>query len=431
MKMRLYAVLVPFLLLLLVPPLTAQGPYEIKTGDVLTLDRCLGLALKKHPSILAAANTILVNESRIGQAQSNYLPQVNWQTSYTRTEPYTTNPRLSASGQYDQYSSNIGLTQNIYDFQRTSSRVKIAKLNTDSTRLDLDNTMSQVILGVKQGFYGLIQAEKNLQVSQETVKQFDHHLMQARAFFEVGTKPKFDVTKAEVDLGNARLNLIRTENTVRIARINLNNAMGLPHAPSYTLAGDLLFHKDELIFAEVLKKAYETRPDLQSLLLKQESALQSVALARAAHYPTLTGNANYGYGGTDYPLDKGWNVGGLLNIPIFSGYLVQNQIEEAKANLDVIKANVETLKQQIRLEVEQASSNVREAFDRIGTTQLIVRQAEENVALANGRYSTGVGNPIEVTDALVALSNAKTANISALTDHKTAQASLEKAMGVR
>jgi outer membrane protein len=124
-------------------------------------------------------------------------------------------------------------------------------------------------------------------------------------------------------------------------------------------------------------------------------------------------------------------VGAFLNVPIFSGFLVKNQISEAKANLDVVKSNEELLKQQVRLEVEQALSNMIEAEERIVTAQLAIRQAEDNLELANGRYATGVGNPIEVTDALVAVSAAKIAYISALTDYKTAQASLEKAMGMK
>jgi outer membrane protein TolC len=124
-------------------------------------------------------------------------------------------------------------------------------------------------------------------------------------------------------------------------------------------------------------------------------------------------------------------VGAFLNVPIFSGFLVKNQVSEAKANLDVVKSNEELLKQQVRLEVEQAYSNMIEAEERIVTAQLAIRQAEDNLELANGRYSTGVGNPIEVTDALVAVSTAKIAYISGLTDYKTAQASLEKAMGMK
>ena len=43
-----------------------------------------------------------------------------------------------------------------------------------------------------------------LQVAEEAVRQYQAHLDQVRAFAEVGTRTRYDVTKAEVDLGNAR-----------------------------------------------------------------------------------------------------------------------------------------------------------------------------------------------------------------------------------
>jgi outer membrane protein TolC len=79
--------------------------------------------------------------------------------------------------------------------------------------------------------------------------------------------------------------------------------------------------------------------------------------------------------------------------------------------------------------VEQALSNLREARERREATLVAVRQAEENAELAEGRYDAGVGNPIEVTDALVSLSNARTAYASALADCRIAQAELERAVG--
>ncbi|MDQ5986104.1 MAG: Outer membrane protein TolC [Syntrophus sp. SKADARSKE-3] len=431
MMMRLCKCFALILSIILVLPYNLQAQDTVKPGEVLNLERCLQLALSHHPSLQVAADTIRVTQSRIGQAQSNYMPQVNWQTTYSRNAPYSTSPLLPGMGQYDLYGSNIGITQNIYDFQRTPTQVRIAKLNTDVSRRDQDNTTSQVVLTLKQAYYALVQAIKNREVAVETIAQFEQHLAQAKAFFKVGTKPKFDVTKAEVDLGNAKLNLIKADNAVRIAKVNLNNAMGLPNAPNYELDVNLLSQKYDITLDDAVKRAYDGRPDLQSLLLKQESANQSVTLAKAANYPTITGSASYGFGGTQFPVDRGWNVGGTLNVPIFSGLLIQNQIAEAKANLDVVRANIEVLKQQIRLDVEQAYSNLREASDRIVQAQLTVRQAEENMALATGRYSAGVGNPIEVTDALVVRSNAKTSYIAAMTDYKAAQASLEKAMGMK
>ena len=413
-------------------PLTslAQGP--IKKNELVDLGRAIQIALQYHPSIAAATSTVRVNESRIGQAKSNYYPQVNWQSNYSMIYPYaSSSTRLSGGNTYDLYTSNLNLTQNILDFGKTSTQVEIANLNTDASKQDLSNVTSLVVLGVKQTYYSMLQALKNRDVAQETVQQFQQHLDQAKGFFEVGIKPKFDVTKAEVDLSNTKLLLIRAENTVRIARVNLNNAIGVPAAPEFNLENNLLYEKYEISFDEALKQAYDNRPDLRSLLLKEAAANQSIELAKTGHYPYVTGNANWGYSGTEFPMDNGWTVGALLNFPLFSGFLVKNQIAEAKANLDVAKSNEELLRQQVRLEVEQAYSNMIEAAERIVTAQLTIRQADDNVELANGRYATGVGNPIEVTDALVAVSAAKISYISALTDYKTAQASLEKAMGVK
>jgi outer membrane protein len=408
----------------------AQGP--INKNDLIDLQRAIQIAFQYHPSIAAATSTVSINESRIGQAKSNYYPQVNWQSNYSKIYPYaSSSTRLSGGNTYDLYTSNLNLTQNIIDFGKTSTQVEIANLNTNASQQDLDNVKSQIVLGVKQTYYALLQALKNRDVALETVQQFQQHLDQAKGFFEVGVKPKFDVTKAEVDLSNAKLLLIRAENTVRIARVNLNNAIGVPTAPEFNLENNLLYEKYEISFEEALKQAYDNRPDLRSLLLKEAAANQSIDLAKTGHYPYVTGNANWGYSGTEFPLDHGWTVGALLNFPLFTGFLVKNQIAEAKANLDVAKSNEELLRQQVRLEVEQAYSNMIEAAERIVTAQLTIRQAEDNLELANGRYATGVGNPIEVTDALVAVSAAKISYISALTDYKTAQASLEKAMGAK
>ena len=147
--------------------------------------------------------------------------------------------------------------------------MKIQELNRDSSRSDLDNIRTQVSFGVKQAYFGLLQTGRNRDVSREVVGQFQQHLDQARAFFEVGTKPKFDVTKAEVDLSNAKLNLIKAENAFRLARVALNNAMGLPEAPDYEVADQLSFQRVEIDLDETIRKAYDRRPDLKAIAVKE------------------------------------------------------------------------------------------------------------------------------------------------------------------
>lgn len=415
---------------IMISPLDTGAEVLMKKGDILDLNQCIEIALKRQPNIVAAMGNVNINQSRVGQAKSNYYPQINWSSGYSRISP-ATGVLLKGGSSYDEYLSNVNVNQTIYDFEKTSTQVKIQKLNLDSSRSDRDNIASQIVFGVKQAYFGFLQAKRNRDVAVETVQQFQQHLDRAKGFFEVGAKPKFDVTKAEVDLGNAKLNLIKGDNAFRIARISLNNAMGMPEAPEYTIVDEFGFQLYTTSLEDALKRAYTSRPDLLSLTAKREAAEKTIELQKKGYYPTLSGNANYAFSGDEFPLEKGWSVGATLNFPLFSGLSTKYQVEEARANLQVLKANEEALMQSIHLDVEQSYLNLQQARDSITTTELTVKQATENLELANGRYASGVGNPIEVTDALISLANAKTAYIAAIYDYKVAQASMEKAMGVK
>jgi len=394
--------------------------------EVLTLNQCIETALQKNPAILAASGTLNASRSRVGQARAGYYPQITASAGYNK---YTLAADPTGAKQ-DQYTAGATLTQNIFDFGKTWNQVTIQQRNVDASREDLRNVNSQIVFNVKQAYYGLLQAEKNSAVFKETVVQFEQHLNQAKGFYEVGVKSKFDVTKAEVDLSNARLNLIRAENARKIARVTLNNAMGLPDAEAYTIEDTLSFQKNPVTFEEARQKAFANRPDLKSIAARRESSETSLSLARKGYLPTLSGNANYTRVSDTYPPDQsGWSAGVTLTFPLFSGFSTGYQISEAKENLYVLKANEEALQQGILLDVQQSFLNLQEAEERVAIAALTVKQAEENFDIAKGRYEAGVGSPIEETDALVALSNAKTNHIAALSDYKVAEAALVKATG--
>lgn len=428
--------IIPFtLFFILISPFNGGAEEIIKKGETLNLGRCIEIALKMQPTIIAARNTVNVNESRVGQAKANYYPQIDWSSSYSRIKSASPSSGSSsgsfgrADESFNQYSTGFSLIQTIYDFGKTPNQVKIQNLNLDSSRSDFQNVTEQIIFTVKQAYYGVVQAKYNKIVAEDTVKQTQQHLEQAKGFFEAGTKPKFDVTKAEVDLSNAKLNLIRNENAYRISIVTLNNAMGVPDAPEYTLDEKMSFEKYEITLEDALTKAYQNRPDLKSLVSKRQAAERSIELAKTGYYPILSGNAGYNWSGEQFPLEDGWNVGASLSFPLFSGFLTKYQVEESRANLNVIKANEESLRQIIFLEVQEAYLTLRAAEEAIPTAKLGVEQAQENLDIANGRYAAGVGNPIEVTDAEVGLTNARTFYIQALYTDKVARASLEKAMG--
>ncbi len=405
----------------------------------LTLQEAIKIALSHHPTFLAARGALQVQQARVGEARANFLPQLDLQSDYTRaTSNFTPNPQLRGLNQtttsesntsFNNYSASLSLQQRIFDFGKTGAEVESARENLRGSGWNEEASRQTVVVNVKVAYFGLLEARRLVQVDEETVRQFEQHLEQAEGFHRAGTRTRFDVTKSEVDLTNARLDLIKARNAADVALITLANAMGVPDQPIGELEELLTFKKVEISEDQAIQEALTDRPELLSLSALRRAAEASVRSVQGNYFPVLSGVADYTYRGQDFPLVWNWDVGLHLTFPIFSGYLTQSQVAEARANLIVVGANEEALRQNVILEIHQAFSNLREAEERVQTSEVVVRQAEENFDLANGRFQAGVGTSVERTDAQVLLTNAKTSQIQALYDYRVAEAQLLKAIG--
>jgi TolC family type I secretion outer membrane protein len=411
-------------------------PVPIKPGDKLSVDRVVSIAIERQPQLAAAQSTVRASESRIGQAVSAYLPQVSATGGYSKIKSPVSS--LTSSGSetaingkspYEQYSGSINASQLLYDFGKTPNQIWIQKYGAEAARGDLGGVRGNVILAARQAYYGLLAAHRTRDVAIEVTAQFEQHLQQAKAFYEVGTKPKFDVTKAEADLSTAKLNLIKAENSLKIAKVTLNNTMGVPDAPDYTIEDSLEVVKKEMVLAAAVDTAYRNRPELLASQSRVKAADEQISYAYKGFFPSVSAVGAYNRNGREFFPPEGWNAGVSMTWQLFNGFQTVHQIREAKANLDTARSNYELLKQNVLLEVQQAYLQLLQAKESIPTAQLGVQQATENLEIATGRYNAGVGSPIEVTDAQILYANAKIAYTQALYDYQVSTASLERAIG--
>lgn len=401
----------------------------IKPGEKLDLSRCVAIAREHQPAAVAALNARMAAQSRVGLATSANYPKVDLSAGYTKTQPLPSYITGNTPGQYDQYTASATLTQTLYDFGKTSSLVDIQGHSSVAADADEETVKLNISYGVKTAYYAYLQAQRNAAVGEETVAQLQKHLERAKAFFAAGARPKYDVSKAEVDLSNAAMALVRARNGVLLAKLSLDNAMGVPGAPDYTVVDDLGSRETGLGVDTAMARAYNARPDVRAIMARSQAARESVVSAKKGYYPTLSGSAQYNMGGTGLPGSNGWNIGVQLTVPLYSGHSTDYQVRESTANYLVSVSNEEQLRQNVYYEVHQAYLNLNEAEQKIPAAELAMEKARENLAIADGRYLAGVGTPIEVTDAQMAFSNARSAHIQSLLDYKVAQAALEKAIG--
>ena len=407
----------------------------------LAIDECVEIALKNHPTLKAAEASFDASRSQVWEGRSAYFPQVNITTGYS--ENYSTSTTLKKDTETKAYATTLSVNQKIYDFERTGSAVDSAKANREATEKEFDKARNDIILKVKESYFILLQSKKMIGVSEVILNQAKAHLKRAKAFFEVGTRPKFDVTQAEVELNNANLNLQKARHSFSIARITLSNSMGLPPDREIKIKDVLFTERLYPVIDDAVKEAIDARPDIKQINAKIDGGRAGVRGAIAGFLPIISANGSYTWQDGDFiikdspivgtdtktPQENYWGWGVTVTLPLFEGFLTTAKVSTARANLRNLEYQKENLQQNVRLEVQQAYLNLEDAKTRISVMESSLQKAKENFAIAEGRYNAGVSSLIEVTDAQTALTTAETEYTQAFYDYHVVAARLDKALG--
>lgn len=396
----------------------------------MTLDKCIELALGNNPQINAAFHDILASDARIKQVWANYFPQLSWQTGYTKIKQLQLSDALGQNLTFNYYIlGQVTLQQMLYDFGVTQNQATIKRLDYEAYKTTLSATINDVIYQTKDAYFNLLFAFENRRVAEDTVKKFEMFYNQAKAFYEIGMNPKVDVTIAEVNLSNAKLQLIQADNAVNLAVAKLNNVMGVPFIDKYNVQERLKYQPVDVTFNKSVEIARDARPELKLAELKVESANQTMKLVKKSYFPTLSVEGQYQRGGKSWNSNYGYNIGGYLNFPTINGMLIKNEIKEARYLYEKEIANAKNTQNSIYLEIQNAYLTLEEKKNQMPVAILGVKQAKENYELSYGRYRVGEASPTELKDAQINYQQAQLTYYNALYQYNSSKAALEKAIG--
>lgn len=403
---------------------------SVDTTRIIEVNDCVKIALENHPLIRYAMSNAEVYQSKIAQAWSNYFPTFSAGISYSRNDMQVANFAFPVQT-YDMfYVPNVSGNLLLFDFGKTKAQADIAKTNYESAKYNLQNSINSVICSVKQAYYNLLFAQQQVQVYEDTVKDYTLHLEQANAYYRIGTKPKIDVLTAEYNLGNAKLNLIQAKNTLKIAYVQLSNAMGMPEYSTYDVTDNLVQKTYDINVDNAVKTAFETSPELLAAKKKADASELLVRSSKRAFTPNVSGFAGYTRGGKKVDTDYGYQIGAQLNYSTVNLMLLKKQVDEAKATYKRDLADYENTKQTIYYQVKEAYINLVNSQESIGVAKLSMNQAKEQYDQASGRYKVGLGEAIELKDAETTYRNAQLNYYNTLLNYHVSAANLEKVIGI-
>lgn len=413
------------------PVINSQIEYSDMNGEV-TLSDCIKLAITHHPTIMSAISNAEIYKTMVGQAWSNYFPTLSAGVSYSRNDMLMTNPNYARmmSQKYNMYyAPTVSANMLLFDFGKTKANADFAQRTYESSRFDAETSIELVIYNVKVAYYNLVFAEIQKSVYEDTVKDFELQLKQAKAQYDIGRKAKIDVTTAEYNLGNAKVNLIKAKNTLELAAAELANAVGIPELENVILKDKLNSKEYNVNFPDLLKTAEASRPALLSSKKLRDAAELNVRAAKRAFSPDLSAFGSYNQGGRQIDSDYGYQFGVQLNYNALNLMLLKKQVDQAKAEYKKAVADYEQQKQNVYLEVKSAYISLLNSHDSIEVSKLALQQAKERQYQAFRRYQVGLGDAIEFKDAENSYLNAQLDYYSNLLNYNINAAELERVIG--
>jgi outer membrane protein TolC len=204
------------------------------TEKPLTLEDAILMALDQQPRLRAALERVKAQRAVVGQAKSAYYPTIDLTTNYRRST--STSRTGSASEPFDFYTGSTVMNWTIYDFGKREGSVREERDSLDAAQYAQRTSAEDVVLAVKLAYYRYLQVTVLVRVREDTVKDRELLVRQAKGFFEVGTRPKIDLVRAESNLFLAQADLITARNGVLIVWAQLKNAIGVRNFPRRPLA---------------------------------------------------------------------------------------------------------------------------------------------------------------------------------------------------
>lgn len=407
----------------------------------LSLADCYRMANQNQPDLATAEAQVHVAEAHLTERRSPYLPHLTFGASHNQqTYNYAGLPGTSPStarnlfngerwSNSPYYYTGLNFTQNIYDFGLTRGSVERGKAELAQAQQNRDRVRQETLLNVRNTYFAVLAAQQLVEVRQKTVQDQSRHLDQISAFFHVGRVPKIDVTRQEVQLANTQLDLVQAQSDLTVAHAALATAMGLPVKNTFTLVDVLGAARTLDPVDTYLTQAQQARPDLKALRQVVIAAQGDIVSARSNFRPRLNFSSFADFQNLKFPLIWNVGIGESLLQPLLSGGFNRALLNETEQAKSAAESNLKSAALQVDREVYTDYANTTVSQQQIDLATKADEEARENLAFAEGRYSAGVGNIIELTDAELLAATASAQVVTARYNYQLAFGRLEVASG--
>jgi outer membrane protein len=425
-----------------------------QTGKVLTLDAAVQLALERNVQILQARNRYEGTGASTRAAYGALLPTLSASGSFSRQQQWQAGGVTLINGvpyqypdgfnAYNNYSAGISSRLTLFNGFANTSNIAAAQANASAMQFSVKRTEQTVILQTHVLFLSIARASQLLNVADDNLKRSRRQLERITESNKVGAVALADVYRQQVQVGTDELSLIQAQSTYESAKADLVAYLGVEYdEKAWTIdVSQAPTDIDTTEFAELNSRysdfdnlvttAVGQRPDYASTVEALNAASSGVTIAKAGHLPTVSAGGSFGYSNSE--LDKLTDNRSLslnlsVSLPIFTGFSVSNQVEQASVQEMNAQEDLNQAKRQIGVDITKARLSLDQAEKSLIVSKSSVVSAEMDRQIAEEKYNLGAGTLLDMLVATANYTNAVSGKVNSIFDYLLAKKTMEYALG--
>lgn len=425
--------------------LTAQGSRAAGREPVrLSLAEAVGRAVDLNEDVLIARAEEARTAGLVREVRAASLPDIRADINYNRNIQNAVlfletgdGVQQVQLGQENDFSFILTLEQPILDLGLGPAR-SAARLSGEATAVQVESARVGVALQARLAYYQVLLDKELVVVQEKAIEQAGARLREVEAFYRVGTASDFDLLTAQVEVDNIKPLLIEARNLLELDRNRLKRTIGMPLNRTIELVDRLARPTEIPPLEEAIEIALRNRPDVDSQELVIALQSENLAVQKASGYPTLDLIASFsrrGASSTLFPGGKDFaqsaSAGLYFSVPVFDGRARSGRVQQARAAVDRERFRLQQLVENARLQVQQAHQALFASREQIEASESNIARAERALEIAQTRFRNGLSTQVELNDAELAVTRARTNFVQALYNHNAARAQLTAAMGER
>jgi len=430
-------VLVLLLLAGLFPIEKAKG--QSLVTDSLSLNEIIREVTTNHPMVKKAMEDLNVADAKIGLAESNYQPNIDFATSYSRMGPIS-NISIPDLGSFslvphDNYSATINVNQTIYDFGKTEKSILLEKQSKELTLQSVEQVKQKLSQAVIANYYTLVYLQEALKIKDQQLETLNEHLKFIKKKQETGSATQYEVLTTEVRISTIENQRTDLETARQIQVCQLNSLLGKPESTKQQVKKDLNVSLPGLQDDVLITSAMQNRDEMKLASEKAKLAQLRYNLTDTQNNPVLnaflSGGIKNGYIPYLYDPKPNFVAGIGLKVPVFDGKRNKYNLAQAQSAIQSNDQETEIARRNIVNEVVEGEANVKASQKKVDQGELQLRQATQAYTLAKTSFDSGVITNLELLEGSTAVSESRLQLMKAKIDYAVSLYKLKSATGER